>query len=201
MVSETAYARNTMAKPANQNGLETGESQIGASLKRARELAGLTQPEAASALNIHAMTLSKYERGEIKKVPNAVIRAASALYRRSADELLSGKLRDLSESAHRHGGESGMVREVSLTKYLSLPVERVLSAPRVLAWLYRFRAQLLELGATENQAERYADVLKQIVTSTSVGGSHQTWTEDDAIAAMQPEADEITRTFEKLQQP
>ncbi len=81
---------------------------------------------------------------------------------------------------------------------LPAPARRILKAPRVLGWLYRFRARLLELGATELQAESYADVVTQIVRSSAVGGTHQTWTEDDAIAAMQPEADEITRTFEKL---
>jgi hypothetical protein len=74
----------------------------------------------------------------------------------------------------------------------------VTGAPRVLAWLYRFRADLIELGATEDQAENASDVLKQIVRSPAVGGAHQEWTEGDAIAAMEPEAEEIKKTFTKL---
>jgi transcriptional regulator with XRE-family HTH domain len=80
------------------------ESQIGENLRRAREWAGMSQSQAAqlarrvsvggatSAAGLHEQTISKYERGVIKKVPGAVLSTLAEVYGLSVGQILSGDL-------------------------------------------------------------------------------------------------------------
>jgi transcriptional regulator with XRE-family HTH domain len=79
-----------------------------------------------------------------------------------------------------------------------LSPEAVLKTRRVAQWLLDLRAELERLGATERQAEHAADLTAQVLRSSSVGGAQSEWTVDDAIEAMQDEAETWRATFRRL---
>lgn len=54
-------------------------TELGAALRKARELAALTQEEAAAQLGMHATQLSRYESGQ-RQAPVDVVRRAEQLY-------------------------------------------------------------------------------------------------------------------------
>lgn len=59
-------------------------SQIGRALKAAREAAGLTQVQAAAAIDVDSVTLSRWERG-VRAAPRSARMALERLYGRSID--------------------------------------------------------------------------------------------------------------------
>lgn len=68
--------------------MPTDRTRQGVRFQRAREDAGLSQSAAATALHVHTMTLSKYERG--LRVPSVdVVRGMAELYGVTPDFLLS----------------------------------------------------------------------------------------------------------------
>lgn len=156
----------------------------GSTLKTEREQAELGQEAVARVMDVSVKTIQRLEKAD--QVKN---RDANA-YRRALSILL--------EETKSPDSRPRRVDEINLVPYIVTSSVAVVRRPRVLAWLYRFRADLIELGATEDQAENASDLVQQIVRSPAVGGAHQEWTEDDAIAAMEPEAEDIKKTFTKL---
>lgn len=67
--------------------MDEERAEIGAGLKRARELAGLNQPEAATALGLKKQTISSWEKG--RNLPDPItLRRLARLYRTTVDGLL-----------------------------------------------------------------------------------------------------------------
>lgn len=70
----------------------------------------MDQEAAATAAGIHVQTLSKYERGAIKKVPIDVLITLAAVYNVDLDSWLSRMSESLSQSVSR-GTSEGVLRE------------------------------------------------------------------------------------------
>lgn len=167
-----------------------GGETLGDRLTQAMKRSKLKNPDVAKVLGVHETTVSRW-RSDAQMPEERQIEALA--------QLITTKGVPVSARWLRYGSSARTVEPHTASNGgAPMSAVRVVASPRVLGWLYRFRADLIELGATEDQAENLSDGLKQIVRSPAVGGAHQEWTEDDAIAAMEPEAEDIKKTFAKL---
>lgn len=178
----------------------------GERIKKARERDGLalTQGQLALKIGVDVGTLSRWERGYPLKPRD--VAALSVALDVSAAEIDPDAAKALGEIVPRGTVAIPSVGETVINAYAPtghiepgrFSPEAVLKRRDVLSFLYRFKADAIEAGASEDQAETAADLVAQVVRSASVGGAHQDWSVDEALAAMKPEAADHIRTFRKF---
>lgn len=166
---------------------DDGLPETAVALSKARNAAKLRRPQVEALTGwVNAHSLYRWESG-LRRVGAENFQRLMEFYRSYTER------QGLRYADNVPRGTS--VAEASTARFAP---ERVTAAPKVAGWLLRFRADLVERGATEAQAERAADLVAQVVRSPSATGKHDEWTVDEALEAMQPEADEWLDRFGRL---
>lgn len=165
-------------------------SEVGQRLAKAREGAGFTQAQAARALGIDTMTLSRWERTGRVKARDVV--AAAQLYRVTPESINPRLANHVGEIVPR-----GTIPGTGSTDGPRLPWNRAVNGPKASEWRRAFRKELQDLGALPDEEDNAVDTVRASGEHT-YNAERLDWTEEEAIQAMEVSADSFRRYFARL---